>query len=113
MKTLTLSREEKEFLDAYKTALDERFPGLVEDIIIYGSKARGDSGPDSDLDILLLIREGDWRTKRRVCEPAYDLAVAVEFLPSVMVYTVAEWAKRRESGSGYQRAVERDGVSVR
>ena len=113
MKSLSLSHEEHAFLDSYKNALDERFPGLVEDVVVYGSKARGDANADSDLDIFLLIRDGDWRLKNSVCEPADDLSIGLGFVPSIMVYTVAEWEKRRASGSVYRRAVERDGVSVR
>ena len=113
MKTLVMSREDREFLDAYKKALEERFPGVVEDIIVYGSKTRGDAGPDSDLDVLVLIGEGDWRLKNALCDPATEFSVGTNVVPSIQVYTTDEWEKRRISGSAYRRAVERDGVSVR
>lgn len=44
---------------------------LVEQIIIFGSKARGTATADSDLDLLVVIREGDWRLN--TTKPAHPL----------------------------------------
>jgi predicted nucleotidyltransferase len=39
----------------------------VEKIILFGSRARGDARPDSDYDILVVVkREIGWRTRRRL-----------------------------------------------
>jgi predicted nucleotidyltransferase len=61
---MQLTAEEQAWLDAYRKALAEDFPDLVEELLIFGSKARGEAGPDSDLDVLLVIREGDSQRKR-------------------------------------------------
>ncbi|MFQ5792036.1 MAG: nucleotidyltransferase domain-containing protein, partial [Acidobacteriota bacterium] len=53
---MKLTLEEQAWLDAYRQALAEQFPDLVEEIVIFGSKARGEAGPDSDLDVLLIVR---------------------------------------------------------
>ena len=59
---LKLDTVEQSWLNDYRQALDSDFPDLVEDIVIFGSKARGDAGPDSDLDVLVVIREADRQT---------------------------------------------------
>ena len=39
----------------------------VEKIILFGSRARGEARPDSDYDILVVVKgELDWRTRRRL-----------------------------------------------
>ena len=38
-------------------------PGLIEESVVFGSKARGDAGPDSDVDVLFVLREGDRKTR--------------------------------------------------
>jgi predicted nucleotidyltransferase len=109
---LTLTPEEQSWLDAYRKALRQQFPGLVQGIIIFGSKARGTARPDSDLDIVLILREGDWRLKDAVSLPGYDLSIGTNVVPSLQVYTAAEWQQLRDWQSVFREAVERDGVSV-
>jgi uncharacterized protein len=110
---LKLTSDEQTWLDAFRRVLDKRFPGLVADLIIFGSKARGDARPDSDLDVLLVIGEGDWRVKDALALPGYDLAIGTDVVPSILVYTVDEWNWLREQKSVFREAVERDGLSVR
>jgi hypothetical protein len=38
---LRLTKNEQEWLDAYREALRAEYPGAVEEVLIYGSKARG------------------------------------------------------------------------
>ncbi len=109
---LTLTVDDQTWLDAYRQVLREQFPGVVQDMIIFGSKARGTARPDSDLDMILLIREGDWRFKRQMTHPGYDLSIGTDVLPSLIVYTLAEWQRMRDDQSVFREVVERDGVSV-
>ncbi len=92
--------------------LAKEFPQLIEEIVVFGSKARGDAGPDSDLDVLVILREGDRRLKRAIRHLGHQLAVLSEAVPSIMVYTRDEWSRRERSGSPFHRAVTRDGVRV-
>jgi predicted nucleotidyltransferase len=109
---LTLIPEEQVWLNAYRKTLAEQFPDLVDAILIFGSKARGDAGPDSDLDVLVILREGDRNRKRAVRHLGHGLAVVSEVVPSIMVYTREEWSLRRHGDSPFYRAVLRDGVRV-
>lgn len=109
---MRLTHEEQAWLEAYRKELAEQFPGLVERIIIFGSKARGTATPDSDLDVLLIIREGDWRLKEALAVPGYDLAVGTDVVPSILVYTKQEWEDRLRLRAPFWQAVDRDGVRV-
>ena len=110
---LRLTPDEQRWLDAYRRTLEERFPGLVEDIIIFGSKARGTATEDSDLDLLVIIREGDWRQKEALTHPGYMLAIETDAVPSIMVYTKDEWISRQKGKAPFWQTVTRDGVTVR
>lgn len=113
MKSLHVSRAEEIWLSAFKGLLAERFEDVVDDVIVFGSKARGDSSPESDLDLLIIIRAGDRGLKERIADAAYDLAMGTEVVPSIQVYTASEWDARRRRRSVFHDAVEREGISVR
>lgn len=55
---MTLTVSERQTLRAYQDFLLQRFPGQIERLILFGSTARGDDRPGSDLDLLIVLRGG-------------------------------------------------------
>lgn len=51
--------------------LEEWFDGLIQSILLFGSKARGESTPDSDVD-LLVVESDDWRVHKQIRYLAAD-----------------------------------------
>lgn len=109
---MTLTPEEQRWLEAYRKALADQFPGLVEEILIFGSKARGEARPDSDLDVLLIVRNDAAHLKRELRRVGYLLAATGEVVPSIFAYSQQEWESRKNSGSPFRKAVERDAVKI-
>ena len=112
MNMLRLTPDEQAWLDAYRQALQEQHPGVVARMLIYGSKARGDDHPDSDLDVLLVVRNDAAHLKRRLRRIGYELAATSEAVPSLLAYTEDEWESRKKRSVPFQHAVERDAVQV-
>lgn len=109
---LKLSPDEQTWLDAYRKAIGDRHPGTIKQILIYGSKARCQSHAESDLDVLLIVKDEASRLKRELRRIGYLLAATSDALPSILAYTEEEWQSRKRSGSSFLRAVERDAVRV-
>ena len=55
---LNLSADEQAWVDEFRRQMGEQFPGLLEDIIIFGPYSRGISDPEVDMFTLVLINEG-------------------------------------------------------
>ena len=51
----TLDPNERRWLEAYLERLRNEPGGLLRRLVVYGSKARGDAGPASDVDVLVLV----------------------------------------------------------
>lgn len=109
---LNLTQDEQAWLDAYREALDKKHPGAVQEMLIYGSKARGQAHAESDVDVLLIVKNEAGAHKRELRRVGYLLAATVDVLPSILAYTQEEWESRKRSGSTFRQAVERDAVRV-
>ena len=109
---LALHPEERIWLDEYRQALIEQRPGVVVRMLVYGSKARGDAHEDSDIDVLLVLKDEADQLKRPLRHIGYDLAATSYAVPSIMAYTQAEWDRLKTLRSAYREAVEREGVDV-
>ena len=109
---LQLTAEEQAWLDAYREALSKKHPGTIQEILIYGSKARGEAHAESDVDVILIVKNQAGSRKRELRRIGYLLAAKTDVLPSILAYTQEEWESRKRSGSSFRKAVERDGVRV-
>jgi len=64
MDDLPLGDNEKKAIQEATRILKEKFP--VSDVILFGSKARGDSDEESDIDLMLLTtRPIDWQERKK------------------------------------------------
>ena len=54
-----LSHAEQETLTAYRNLLLDQIPDRLRELILYGSRARGDAAADSDLDVAVILTGRD------------------------------------------------------
>lgn len=103
----------KEILDnpviqAIREELRKVAPGAKA--ILFGSRARGDSRPDSDWDILILVDkpaldEQDFDT---ISYPLYELGWRLNQMISPKLYTLNDWMKR--SFTPFFKNIQKEGI---
>jgi predicted nucleotidyltransferase len=82
------------------------------EVILYGSRARGDERIDSDWDILILIEDhSDIYTERKFRNKLYDLELEIGESFSVFVYSKKDWHKKQYITPFYQN-VSREGLRI-
>ncbi|MBV8613072.1 MAG: nucleotidyltransferase domain-containing protein [Acetobacteraceae bacterium] len=60
---------------AFKQDVIQAFPGAVEGMILFGSRARGDAQTDSDYDVAVLLNgclADEWHVCKRISDLAWD-----------------------------------------
>ena len=104
----TLTANERGWLEEYVRQMQERFPGQIEDVIV--------CSPDHDpeLETIVLIRDGEWETERRISKLGHTIDMSGFFVaPLIRVLTVSEWEKRQVAKAPIFFAEgDREGVSV-
>ena len=88
-----LTREERQALDDFVEALHRQYPDRVQDVILFGSKARGEGHPDSDIDILVLVDDDDWRFSHAISRLAARTSLNYDVLPGPRVIRQARWRR--------------------
>jgi predicted nucleotidyltransferase len=88
-----LTREERQAVDDFVEALRRQYPDRVQDVILFGSKARGDSHPDSDIDILILVDDDDWRFSHAISRLAARISLNRDVLLGPRLIRQARWRR--------------------
>ncbi len=81
------------------------------EVILYGSRARGEAEPDADWDILVLL-DGDVNAERitRTRHQVYEVEWKTGEVLSTIVEGREEWDGPLSRGTPFRRNVEREGV---
>lgn len=90
-------------------ALVEARPGVVE-VRLFGSLARGEAGPGSDADLIVVVRDGEAAPFLQRIE---DLARAFEGVGvgcDVLAYTESEWGQLAAGGSRFAATAHAEGL---
>ena len=107
---LSLTADERAWLDEYKRQLHERFPGLIESIVVYGINSNRAAYAEVDLNTLVIIKEGDRKTEDAVSQLGHIIDMTGFFVaPSILVYTASDWEERKRSDSPIYQMVAKDG----
>ena len=107
-----LDDDERRWLEGYVERLRTTPGALVERVVVYGSKARGDAGPESDVDVLVLVRDGPGAVETAGNLVYRDVDNSYGVNHSVVVRTTAQWNEGLEMELPFPRNVEAEGIEV-
>ena len=118
---MVLDENERQALSEYKDFLLRRFPQQVERLILFGSKARGDSVASSDTDVLVVLRKRTDPTKegfypfgsadptwREIVGTTFDLLMKYNVNISPTVMGINEYEKH----SPLMAHIKKEGVEL-
>jgi uncharacterized protein len=82
------------------------------EVILFGSRARGDNKPDSDWDFLILLETPgfDKKMKHELWDKLYELELKTDTVISSLIHTKSDWQKR--SFTPLYQIIEKEGVAA-
>ena len=98
----------------YLSEIQKIYGTHLKRVILYGSYARGDFRPDSDIDVMILVdtdRAGVSPLEKKICDVTYDFndEHGTDIMPVVQSNTHFDYWKKADM---FYRNVEKDGVVI-
>ncbi len=105
----TITEAEKVILKKCCDSIREIEPSA--EVILYGSRARGDAEPESDYDLLVLI-DGDVTLEKEdlICRHVYPIELETGKILTAFVYSRQQWNTPLYRAMPFHKNVEREGV---
>jgi predicted nucleotidyltransferase len=112
MRSEYMSEQEQQVALEFVSRLRQRFNGQLLSAILYGSRARGEAEPDSDMDVLVVLSTADAEVRKQVRHLAVDICLECGIYPSTRVWSLAEWRNALNMQTQLYRNVQRDGIDL-
>jgi uncharacterized protein len=84
----------------------------IHKAMLFGSKARGSAGSDSDIDILLLVEKETWELKDEISGIAADINLDADLLMDVRVIGIERWQQMAKIQAGLYRTISQDAIPL-
>jgi predicted nucleotidyltransferase len=105
-----LQDNERQALAEYVGRLLSTEGQRIQNVVLFGSKARGDADADSDLDVRVIIDRYDSQTDYLVTKTAARVSLEYDTLLNTHIVAAGRWAEMRRWAATLWRKVQRDGV---
>jgi predicted nucleotidyltransferase len=103
-------RIEDQVLRRFRAALDELYGNRIERVVLFGSRARGDAGEESDYDVAVFLRDfaDRWQEVARLIPIVTDIL----YEDAAFVHAMPYRAGAYENRTSLMREIRREGVDL-
>ena len=111
LKKINLKDNERKALRELKERLLNKYPGM--EIILYGSKARGDFDKESDIDLLILVKSPvNSRLEEEITHIAYDIELSYDVVFGKIIENKNFWDMPLAKAMPLHLNIDKEGVHV-
>ena len=103
-----LSLEVREWVEAFRDGVREKLGPRLKDLRIFGSRVRGEEHEESDVDLLVLVEDLDYDTRREVV----DLAHSISPWLSAVVLDFERYHLPKSRATGFYKEMRKESVRL-
>lgn len=108
----SLTPQEERAVQAFKKRVLDFLGPQVVSFSLFGSRARGEGDEESDVDILVLLKEAPTKTRGHIFEIAADILVEYEIDISPLVMGQKQFEEMKKRERLLPQEIERDGIPL-
>jgi predicted nucleotidyltransferase len=97
-------------IDRFSSYLTEQIKDLLEEVVIFGSRARGDYREDSDYDFVILVNNNNKQIRDIVLDAEVLILDEFNKMATSLIYTMEEWETKKKYPIGKQ--ILSDGIII-
>ena len=112
MKDKQIPGKYQEAVGEFVRRVKEKYEDKIDSIILFGSVARGEAREDSDVDILVVVKERNIEDMKEIYGIAFEVSMEHSQGISPKVYTESEVLNRIEMDAPFIKEVLKGGVSL-
>lgn len=79
---------------------------------IFGSKIRGDFTPDSDIDILIVVKDKNVKLKDKLYDILFEIDPYYEYKISLIIYSEFEFEQNIKLESPFIEYIQKEGIRL-
>jgi predicted nucleotidyltransferase len=107
-----LSKNQISALSEYLTILRSNFRDKIVDVLLFGSVARGEYDDESDMDILVIVENGDSKFREEVSMASYELMLRNDVVMSSLVMDKEMYNWHRKYKDPLYNMIKREGIAL-
>ncbi len=108
-----LPLKEKKAVRAFLSAVQLAYGNKIQRAALFGSKVRGDSTRYSDIDILLIVTDDNWKFRKAVSKISSEIALKYDVLLDIRLISANRWQYMTEIQSGLYQNISRDAIPIK
>jgi predicted nucleotidyltransferase len=101
---------ERQAVSKLREALQKQFD--LVDYCVFGSKARGDAFPDSDIDVMIEVENYTRQIEAAIDDLVFEINLAHDCLISTVIFSRKELEEGPLGESPLYKAIKREAVTV-
>lgn len=107
-----LSSQEQDALRTLVSRLVSDHGEQIVDLILFGSKARGEGTPESDIDVLVIVTQEQWRLRSTLSRLGARVSLECAVLFNLHIVSRVRWQWMQSIGHPLWRNIQAEGIPL-
>jgi predicted nucleotidyltransferase len=112
LQSIILNESEQTAVHAFLQKLHQQYGDAIQQITLFGSKAGGESTPDSDIDVLIVVAEESWPLRDEISVIAARISLEYDVLLSPRIIGQQRWQRMMQDQFNLYKNVAKEGVPL-
>jgi predicted nucleotidyltransferase len=105
-----LTETEEKAVREFSAALRSAYGETIKQILLFGSKARGDFHKESDIDIFILVDKADSALRRKTASLTTKILLQHSVLLSPKIVEESHFSFLKQLETAFAKNIEKDGI---